>query len=608
MNKIERDYNYNKDVFTYINTFIIFSLSLIIFLLVFKYSNYGFDFTDEGYYLNWISNPFYYKASATQFGFIYHPLYLFVGEDLVLLRKTNFILTLFLTWILSFLFLKKILLNSKNIWFISLIFSFGLSINIFLSYEIATPSYDTLTLQGLIVIIIGAMIIDNLSIKKIIFSSFLIGLGGWITLMSKPTTAICVGILLFFYFSNLGKYYLLTIFSSIFFALILFIISALIIDGSITVFIRRILLGLEFRQILGARYSLFDIIRIDLPQINKINFLTTTFFFILTVFFLWLISNNNNFSSLISTIISVAVFFTITIFYFNFYNLNFLIGNFQKLQIFGIILGCIFSFLIFFRNSLNFNNFDWRNAILFSMLPLIYVIGSNSNYLMKGTQAGIFWIYLSILIIAHFVNTIRLNNTLSLMLVLFQLITTIHLANEYENPHRQQQPLRLNNTTSEIIKGKTNIFLSNDYARYISQAKSIVTKNGFKSDTPVIDLTGQSPGLIYSLDGKALGLAWISGGYSGSLLHAISAFNLLSCEQIASAWILDEINGNRKIPHELLLSFGLSLKDYKYIGVIDTHVRPSPWKSNIKESKKQIFYKPDNKKNIIKLCKKKGKR
>ena len=89
MNKIERNYNYNKDVFTYINTFIIFSLSLIIFLLVFKYSNYGFDFTDEGYYLNWISNPFYYEASATQFGFIYHPLYLFVGEDLVLLRKTN---------------------------------------------------------------------------------------------------------------------------------------------------------------------------------------------------------------------------------------------------------------------------------------------------------------------------------------------------------------------------------------------------------------------------------------------------------------------------------------------------------------------------------------
>ena len=69
---------------------------------------------------------------------------------------------------LIFLIFKKILLNSKNIWFISLIFSFGLSINIFLSYEIATPSYDTLTLQGLIVIIIGAMIIDNLSIKKII--------------------------------------------------------------------------------------------------------------------------------------------------------------------------------------------------------------------------------------------------------------------------------------------------------------------------------------------------------------------------------------------------------------------------------------------------------
>ena len=36
----------------------------------------GFDFTDEGFYLNWIANPWNYRASLSQFGFVYHPLYL----------------------------------------------------------------------------------------------------------------------------------------------------------------------------------------------------------------------------------------------------------------------------------------------------------------------------------------------------------------------------------------------------------------------------------------------------------------------------------------------------------------------------------------------------
>jgi hypothetical protein len=45
------------------------STTLILYW-VFKFSAYGIDFTDEGYYLNWISNPFLYKYSLSQFGYI----------------------------------------------------------------------------------------------------------------------------------------------------------------------------------------------------------------------------------------------------------------------------------------------------------------------------------------------------------------------------------------------------------------------------------------------------------------------------------------------------------------------------------------------------------
>jgi hypothetical protein len=72
------------------------------------YSYFGYDFTDEGYYLNWISNPWIYKASVSQFGFMYHPLYRLVGGDLALLRQCNIFITFGLAWILCLVLLRSI--------------------------------------------------------------------------------------------------------------------------------------------------------------------------------------------------------------------------------------------------------------------------------------------------------------------------------------------------------------------------------------------------------------------------------------------------------------------------------------------------------------------
>jgi hypothetical protein len=39
--------------------------------------------------LNWISDPWIYRQSISQFGFVYHPLFKSVGGDIVLLRQAN---------------------------------------------------------------------------------------------------------------------------------------------------------------------------------------------------------------------------------------------------------------------------------------------------------------------------------------------------------------------------------------------------------------------------------------------------------------------------------------------------------------------------------------
>src|SRR4051812_556986 len=56
-------------------------------------SHLGFDFTDEGLYLNAISNPWHFSVSPTQFGYVYHLLYQFLGRDVAALRQSSLLIS-----------------------------------------------------------------------------------------------------------------------------------------------------------------------------------------------------------------------------------------------------------------------------------------------------------------------------------------------------------------------------------------------------------------------------------------------------------------------------------------------------------------------------------
>ena len=83
------------------------SVCTLIWLL--WYCRYGMDFTDEGHYLHWISNPFIYPVSFTQFGFVYHPLYELLNGNIVALRQANILILFGLAWVLTNTFFKTIL-------------------------------------------------------------------------------------------------------------------------------------------------------------------------------------------------------------------------------------------------------------------------------------------------------------------------------------------------------------------------------------------------------------------------------------------------------------------------------------------------------------------
>jgi hypothetical protein len=92
-------------------------------------------------------------------------------------------------------------------------------------------------------------------------------------------------------------------------------------------------------------------------------------------------------------------------------------------------------------------------------------------------------------------------------------------------------------------------------------------KAGFEPNTPLIDLSGQSPGILYAIGAENIGSAWIIGDYPGSLKLAETALTRISCEKISVAWILFEKDGPRSIPTELMLRLGADFPiSYERVG------------------------------------------
>jgi hypothetical protein len=70
---------------------------------------------------------------------------------------------------------------------------------------------------------------------------------------------------------------------------------------------------------------------------------------------------------------------------------------------------------------------------------------------------------------------------------------------------------------------------------------------GFKEKDGVLDFTGDSPGIVYAVGGRPLGVPWMLGGYPGSEAAASVVLDKLTTQQLRRAWILSSETSERRI-------------------------------------------------------------
>ena len=72
-------------------------------------------------------------------------------------------------------------------------------------FWLPTPSYNSLALQSLMIAATGLLLMERDGSRESLTGCMLLGIGGWLAFMAKPTTAIALGCCSVFYLFTVGK-------------------------------------------------------------------------------------------------------------------------------------------------------------------------------------------------------------------------------------------------------------------------------------------------------------------------------------------------------------------------------------------------------------------
>ncbi len=579
-------------------------ISFLTMCFILYYAKFGIDFTDEGYYLNWISNPFIYEYSVTQFGFVYHPLYVLLDGNIYLLRVINIVITLMLSFALCKLFIETLIFkdlylvdkkpDKSAIWIISLALSI-FSLLEFSMSNLVTPSYNSLNYQAFILLVIGYLFLEK---SKGVLASILIGIASTFIFLAKASSLIILPVLLLVIFLR-KKFSFYLFFIAILSSLSSLLIAILYIDGNIFDFITRLVVEHERVLMTDSRYSffaLFKLASLNLSMIKKIY----VFMVCTTAMIFLYISYISNVKKYIYNIIIwftiIAVFLVLSIILYGDNIYLFLSRNKQLLLLWTVILFVVLQCykVLSLKNIRDISPL----LLLFLLVPYCMAFGTNGSYWYTMLSANIFWIFCAVLITQFLTYDNRVSLLLT-MLCVSQVLIVIFINQGINNPYRQPYSLRQN--SQPINVGNTGqLILTKEYAEYIENARRKSISSGLQKNDFILDLTGQSPGLIYAIGARSIGLAWLIGGYKGSDEGAIFILKRNSCDSISSSWLLVE-QGNRSLSvKKVLASYGATLGDYQLM---------AQWKTasgagGYNEQRIQKLYRPKSSASIKISCRK----
>lgn len=568
--------------------------TLVIIAHYFTLAGHGIDVTDESFYILSISFPSQWTAivPTSFFGHVYHPIAYILGYDLQALRAWNFVITVVISIFSIQIIIKNTLLKIGQDRYFLLLISIVLSAITLCSFNLGmlTPNYNSLAFQGLLVALIGLIWCTKAETITGTLGIIFLSVGGLLASLAKPTSGILLAFAVLISAAIFDKNHFKKLLVAGLLSAFLLLAFVYIVDGSLLNFANRLRTSLDLLQTLGSGQSFNKIFRIDLLGLNYPHYLAAAFLSGL-VYLLARLGSSSNTKFKMAYYLLIVTFSVGAVYvglggYANELPLKFskpiffLFSTFNLLFIFTISN----SVLRFIKSPKSI-----FLTILLLSFPHIYAFGTNANYWFNGAHAALFWV-LSCFVPLSYVEPLNLRVKFAVALATVTLfISSFFINHAITQPYRQSESLR--GYAKEVQFGPSGkVSVSNDFYKYFSEVLKTADTANFKKNTPMIDLTGQSPGILYLINAKPLGQPWLVGAYPGSDELAVTSLALEECSTLAEAWLLAETDGPRSLnASKVLRSYGADMSlDYQAIGTFST----APYTGGYAEVRDQTLLKP----------------
>jgi hypothetical protein len=585
-----------------INKFLLFvplAVLIYIFLLLLLNSSRGFDITDESYYVISASQPGNILVSTTQFGYYTGLLYLLSGKNIAVFRIVGVLLLFGAAWFFAFSldsyskstsgYVLKARKRWKEITF--------LSIGCLAYYKswLITPSYNWLALLS--VLIAGSGLLrattenhHNRVLSRwpryILTDGVIVGFGGGLAFMAKPTSALVLAVTALFWIGvhslrfKLKLFFLVSLCTSCFFLLM----HAIVFKDGIVSFYFELRNSLEIERMLIEGYSigsLFWQAVDDLTQIPaKVFRLTPTGFLLFPVLLgaVWWMKRQGQ-EAIAKFIHS---FFLICFNLFIWYRLwqtglwsGTSIGLSSIVFSISLLLSALFTLCAWKKSTgesglIAFKRIVISYVFLF-MLAVAPAFGSG-NGLVRQMSFGYVFLAAGAIYIAFWIDQYVDRAILgSIVPVLVSISVLIVMMLAFKNPYRLPGNINGQVIESSFLIDSGSLKVDQPTAVYINDLKRIALEAGWEPRTPLIDLTGGSPGATVILDGRIMGIPWLSGGYKGSNEFVTNVLKMVPGSLKNLAWVLTAPEGKRRLSDKILAEIGLNFPDrYVAIGKVRT--------------------------------------
>jgi len=572
---------------------------IYLFFILLLNSSRGFDITDESYYVLWASQPEHVLASTTQFGCYTGLLYQLSGKNIAVFRIMGILMLAGIAGLFSVALENYWAsssdkgLNTRNRWKVITLIS--ISTLAYYKSWLITPSYNWLALLSVLIVGTGLLraTTDNQQYRVLRRSQFciltdglVVGLGGGLAFMAKPTSALLLAVTAVFWIGvhslrcKLKLFILVAICASCLFLLM----HAVVFKGGIIPFYFELRDGLEFGRILGRGHSMGSLFLQavdDFKQIPARVFrITPTGFLLFPVVLsaVWWMKRQGQ-ETLAKFIHSV---FLISFNLFIWYQL----WETGQWSIKRIGFGGIALSLALLSSAL-LTLCTWKKStgesglITFKRMVIVYVFlfmlavamafGSANGIVKQMSFAYVFLaagaIYIAFWIDQHVDR--KIFGSMILFLVSVSVLIVLMLA--FKNPYRLPGTISEQVVKSSFLTDSGSLMVDSSTAVYISGLKRIAQEAGWEPGTPLIDLTGGSPGATVILDGRIVGLPWLIGGYKGSNEFVKTLLKIVAESVQKKAWVLTAPEGKRSLSNKILSGINLNFPEgYVAVGKVRT--------------------------------------